>query len=294
MYNAPMENWFNLTVLSVALLISNFFLTKKIFNEQADVDPRLYGGFLQFAVGIIALPIALATGFQFELTTTSLLLLCLVVLSYTIGPSLYYVGLKHVELSEAMILSSVSVIGSLVLGVVLLGESLTWLKAIGAGLVFISVLIVTYSPGADIKTYSKYKIFLLVAPFFYVLAATFDNRLVGFSNATSYMSISFLLGGSFMLLTNMTRLKSVGVSTFKNRAFWKITSVNAVFIYLTYICVMRAYELGGEVSRMYPIQQSKSVLVPLIGIVLLKERNRVPAKILAAVVAFIGIILIKY
>jgi uncharacterized membrane protein len=159
--------------------------------------------------------------------------------------------------------------------------------------VFLAVFLITYSPSTKLITYSKYKLFLLVAPFFYVLAATLDNRLVGFSNAASYMSVSFLLGGTVLLMTNMLRFKTAGLTTLRNKAIWKVIPINAVFIYLTYICIMRAYELGGEVSRMYPIQQTESILVPLLGIILLKERQRIPVKVIAAIIAFLGIILVK-
>lgn len=288
-----MFNWFNLTAISVVFLISYFFFSKKIFNEEADVDPRFFGGFLQIAVGLIALPVAVMTGFHFDLTPTSLMLLIFMALAYTIGPSLYYMGLKHVELSEAMTLGSTSVIWALILGVSVLGESLSLVKVAGVVLVFLAVLLITHSPNSKLISYSKYKLFLLVAPFFYVLAATLDNRLVGFSNAASYMSVSFLLGGMVLLMTNLLRLKTAGLTTLKNKVVWKIIPINAIFIYLTYICIMRAYELGGEVSRMYPIQQTESILVPLLGIILLKERQRIPVKIVAAIAAFLGIILVK-
>jgi drug/metabolite transporter (DMT)-like permease len=293
-YNLPMFTWFSLTLLSVLFLIAYYFLSKKIFNEQAEVDPRFFGASLQFCVGLIALPLALATGFHFELTTTSIVLLFLMGLCYTVGPSLYYLGLKNVELSESMILGSSGILWSLVLGLIVLEESLTCYKIAGVVLVFSSIILITYTPNTKLKSYSKYKIMLLISSFFYVLAATFDNKLIEFSNAASYMSVSFLLGGTFMLIANLPRLKSAGIATYRNKMFWKVIAVNAIFIYLTYICVMRAYELGGEVSRMYPIQQSESILVPLLGIFLLKERKRIPVKILAAIIAFSGIILIKF
>lgn len=292
-YNLSMFTWFNLTLLSVLFLIAYYFLSKKIFNEQADVDPRFFGASLQFCVGLIALPVALATGFHFEVTTTSIIFLILMSLCYTVGPSLYYLGLKNVELSESMILGSSGILWSLVLGLIVLDENLSWYKLIGVVFVFGAIFLITYTPNTNLKSYSKYKIMLLVSSFFYVLAATFDNKLVEFSNAASYMSVSFLLGGAVMLISNLPRFKTSGIATYKNKMFWKVIAINAVFIYLTYICIIRAYELGGEVSRMYPIQQSESILVPLLGIVLLKERERIPVKLLAAVIAFIGILLIK-
>lgn len=293
-YHREMVTWFSLTVLSVFFLIGFFFLSKKIFNDEADVDPRFYGASLQLATGIVGLPIALYVGFHFELTYISIALLVLMATSYVIGPSLYYMGLKYVDLSEAMVLGSSSVIWSLILGVLLLGESLALIKVVGILFIFLAIVLVSYKPNLSLKSYSKYKIFLLTAPIFYVFGATFDNRLVNYSNAATYMSISFLLGGGFMFLANIHRFKNKGLNTYKNKQFWYVLPINAVFVYLAYVCIIRAYELGGEVSRILPIQQSESILVPIIGILFLKERSKVAVKIIAAIIAFIGILFIKY
>lgn len=288
-----MISWFNLTLLSVAFLVSFFFLSKKLLNDEADIDPRLYGGSMQLVAGIVSFMVAVATGLHFELTGVSSIFLILMMACYSIGPSLYYDGFKHVELSESMILGSSGVIWSLVFGALFLGESFVWTKGVGVMLVFIAIILISLNNKISFQSFSKYKLFLLIAPIFYVLGATLDNKLMTFSNAATYLSMSFLLGGSAFLLVNIRRVSKTGKKTFGNSKFWKIVVINGLFVCLAYLCVFKAYELGGEVSRMFPIQQLESVLVPLLGIVLLKERDRIPMKLVSAIIAFAGIYLIK-
>lgn len=96
-----------------------------------------------------------------------------------------------------------------------------------------------------------------------------------------------------MMLSNIHRLKNAGIQTFTQPGFKKVLFLNGLFLSATYYCVMRAYELGGEVSRMYPIQQLESVILPLLGIVFLKERKHLYQKVIAAIIAFIGVLLIR-
>jgi drug/metabolite transporter (DMT)-like permease len=288
-----MLTWFHFTIASIFFLASYYFFSKKLFKEENEVDPRFYGACLQFVTGLLALPFALINGFNFNVTPVSIGLLVTTALAYTIGPSLYYIGLKHVDLSETTVLDASGIFWSLAFGGYLLNESFTQEKIVGSALILIAIVIVTYKKGKKLFAMSKYEAFILTSPIFYALGATLDNKLVTFSNAASYLAISFMTAGVSMFIFNAHRLKSVGLTSIKNKKFIKTVFLNAIFVSLTYFFVLRAYELGGEVSRMYPIQQTESVLVPLIAIVLLKERKRLPQKIVAAVIAFIGLLLIK-
>lgn len=283
-------NWFTLTVASVLALVSFYFLTKKALNSP-HVDSRFYGSFMQIATGLVSLPIALLYGFHFQVTQESLLLLVGMAIAYVIGPSLYYIGLQKVDLSETTILDSSGVIWSLILGAILLGEQPTWNKVIGIVFILAAILIIAIKKGNRVH-FTKYQILILIAPFFYSLAAVFDNRLLTFSNPISYLSLSFLIAGCCMFLTNIGRLKTAGLPMLRDISIVKILIVNGFFLTLTYTLVYAAYNLGGEVSRMYPIQQVESVIVPLLSIYILKEKDRIPQKIVAAVVGFLGVIII--
>lgn len=285
-------HWLSLTLLSQVFLVSYYFFSKRLLNKQG-IDPRLYGACLQIATGIISLPFALYQGISFEITSTTLLLLLGMTLVYTIGPSLYYIGLSKVDLSETTILDSSGVLWSVLFGTLLLGEVFTFSKFLGVGLILLAVGIVSFHPKTLSIKLSKYELLLIIAPIFYALGAIFDNRLVSYSDALSYLPITFILAGSVMFATNIHRLHDVGRSTLLNKSFLKTIVVNGVFLFLTYYCVMLAYELGGEVSRMFPIQQLESIIVPLLGILLLKERNRVPQKIIAALVAMLAVMMLR-
>ena len=284
--------WFTLALLSQFSLIAFYFLSKRLLN-RGNIDPRLYGACLQLTTGLIALPFAIYTGFNFTLTPTSALLLLGMTATYVIGPSLYYTGLNKVDLSETTILDASGVLWSLLFGVIFLNESFNPSKLIGISLILLAVTILAYNRQLKKITLNRYEIYILISAAFYALGAVFDNKLVEFSTAISYLSISFMLAGIAMFASNLHRLKSVGAQTLLNSSFIKTVAVNGVFTSLTYFFIMTAYTVGGEVSRIYPIQQLESLIVPIIGIVFLKERKRIPQKLIAAALSIAGVLLLR-
>lgn len=285
-------NWFSLTILSEVCLVFYYFFSKRLLNKP-DIDPRFYAVCLQFVTGIIAIPFAIASGFEFRLTPESVFLLICTSIVYTIGPSLYYIGLKHVDLSETTVLDSSGVIWSVLLGVLFLNEELTLVKLAGTALILIAVILISFEPKSISLQFKKHELYILIAPFFYVVGAAIDSRLIGFSTPVSYVAVSFTSAGIMMLLANLHRVQKIGRQTLRQSSFKKIVLFNAIFVFATYYFVMKAYSLGGEVSRMYPIQQIESVIIPLLGILFLKERNKIPQKIIAAGIAFGGVLLLR-
>lgn len=284
--------WFTLTLTSQFTLIAYYFLSKRLLNKT-EIDSRIYGACLQICSGLVALPFALMTGFKFEITPTSLILTGLMLTVYVIGPSLYYLGLKHVDLSELTILDASGVLWSMLFGVVLLQESFTGVKILGVLLILMAVILI----GLDTKKlklrFTRYELMVLFSTIFYTLGASLDNRLINFSNAISYLPISFLGAGILMLLINVPRFKTVGRATFGNKSFYKTVFVSGIFTAITYLLIMKAYEIGGEISSMYPIQQLESVIIPIIGILILKERNKIPQKIIAVALSLGGVWLLR-
>ena len=284
--------WLTWTALYIVAIVSYYFFSKKLFNEQKNVDPRFYGGLLQVAVGIVGIVPALFEGWYFVWNQTTMLWLVVVAIVYTIGPSLYYTGLKHTHLSVTTTLDAVGAVYALILGTAILHETLNWQKILGAGLILLAVMVVA-GKNSTFGKLTKYEVLLLVAPTFYVIGGIADKTLIQYSNASTYLCMSFLVAGLTMTGVNLPRLKKVGVGSIVNKKFLGTLVISGVFIAVAAYSSYRAYMLGGNVSAMYPIMQTESVIVPFMAMWLFGERERFGHKIVGALLAFGGVVLLS-
>lgn len=280
--------WLSWTLLYVVAIVSYYFFSKRMFNEDQDVDPRFYGGLLQVAVGIMALIPALIEGWYFVWNTTTIIWLVVVAVAYTIGPSLYYIGLKHTHLSVTTTLDAMGAVYALFLGTLILQEPWEWSKLAGVAMVLLGVAVVSGKNQALFKL-NKYEMLLVIAPIFYVLGGVADNTLVKYSNATTYLALSFLVAGMTMTAVNLPRLKKIETKSLGSPLFIKTLLISSLFIGMAGYASYKAYLLGGEVSVMYPIMQTESVVTPFMAMWLLGERERFGHKILGALLAFGGV-----
>lgn len=284
--------WLTWTVLYIVAIVAYYFFSKKLFNEQKNVDPRFYGGLLQVVVGIVGIVPALFEGWYFVWNQTTMFWLCVVAVAYTIGPSLYYTGLKHTHLSVTTTLDAVGAVYALILGTAILHEPLSWHKVLGAGLILLAVMIVA-GKNSTIGKLTKYEILLLIAPIFYVIGGIADKTLIQYSNASTYVAVSFLVAGLTMTGINLPRLKQVGIDSIINKKFLTTLVVSGIFIAVAAYSSYRAYMMGGDVSAMYPIMQTESVVVPFMAMWLFGERERFGNKIVGALLAFGGVVLLS-
>ena len=279
-------NWFILTLIYVFFLTTASVINKKSLNTEK-LDEIVFGASVQVATSIVSLLLALATGWAFTFNAVSIPLFIGMGIVYFFAVSMYFTGLSKIELSTVTILESTGAIYSLLLGIFLLGEPFTAMKLLGIALITAAVLIVSFSK--EKKSFSKYSWIILAAIFFYALGAVLDKQLNAFGNPLSYLTLSFATAGISMLLIYFKRTKAALSGTFKLKAFWQGIITNGVLYSMGFWSLFEAYNRGGEVSRMFPITLSMSVLIPLMGILFLKERDSLPKKIVAIVVMIAGL-----
>jgi drug/metabolite transporter (DMT)-like permease len=279
-------NWFWLTITYLILLTSATLINKKSLNNL-NIDEIVYGASIQLATSGMSLFLALLTGWNFVFNSTSTPLFIGMGITYFFAISCYYTGLKKTELSVVAILDSTGSIYSLILGTLLLNEPLLLNKLIGIAFIVAAVLIVSLKNKGS--SFNKYSWILLFSAFFYALGAIFDKKLNTFGNPLSYLTLSFATAGIFMLLINFKRTKIAFKETFRNKNFWIGISINGILYSLGFWALFEAYNRGGEVSRMFPITLSMSVIIPILGIIFLKERDNIAKKLIAIVIMILGL-----
>lgn len=279
-------NWFWLTIIYLVFLTTATLINKKSLNHF-DIDEIVFGACVQIATATASLILAVLTGWSFSFNSTSIPIFIGMGITYFFAVSFYYTGLKKTELSLTAILESTGAIYSLLLGSLFLGESIVSTKFVGIFLIIIAILIVSVKN--KVSKFNKYTWIILFAIFFYALGAVFDKKLNSFGNPLSYLTLSFASAGISMLLVYFKRTKKAFKETFRNKNFWIGILTNGLLYSLGFWALFEAYNRGGEVSRMFPITLSMSVIIPLLGIIFLKERDNIFKKLIAMVIMVLGL-----
>lgn len=200
---------------------------------------------------------------------------------------MYYTSYKANSASFSIVLGSFSAVVSTTLGILLLGEALSWQKILGVVLVLAGIAYVNYRKGEKLSLYNLYA---LAGGFFFGIAFTIDKSIVTTAlHPTMYVSlicfgvalVSFLASGKRIIQES----KTLQVIDFRPMFF------SALFGTLFNVFTQFSYINGGDVGKVDAINNSTVFGVILIELVVFKERESLRKKLLAASLAVIGIIL---
>ncbi|OGG08875.1 hypothetical protein A2154_04090 [Candidatus Gottesmanbacteria bacterium RBG_16_43_7] len=279
-------NWFWLSLVYVLFLVCAELINKVSITDKR-IDEVVFGASVQLTTGIFCLFLSFFLGWNFTFSTESVVLFAGMSITYIVAVSMYFRGLKHIDISRVSILSSLGSIWSLIMGLVILREQMTLMKVIGV--LCIGAAGVVVSLKKQKVQLDLYTLLILGATVFYALGAVFDKRLNSYGTPLSYITLSFSFVGIGILLVFANRTKAAFKKTFKMMQFWRGILVNGALYSLGFTALFEAYNRGGEVSRLYPITHSTAVMVPILGIVILKERGNVVQKMLATGILLVGL-----
>jgi drug/metabolite transporter (DMT)-like permease len=279
-------NWFELTLVYVIFLAGAEVVNKKT-TGISQLDEVVFGGAVQVGTGIVCLVIAVFTGWKFEFTSVSTLMFLAMMMTYIGAVSLYFQGLKRVDLSLAAILLSSGMVWAWILGRLMLDEGITVTKVI-SGLLILVASGVCFIKKEKIEI-GKSEVMLLGASFFYALGAMWDKQLNRFGNPTTYIGLSFFMVGVAVLVVFFKRTMNAMKNTFRMPGFWKSILFNSGAYALGFSALFAAYNLGGEASTMFTMTQGVAIVVSLFGVIFLKERKDLIRKLIAVILMGMGI-----
>lgn len=283
-------SWFEFTLVHVAFMSCAALINKRTLNVK-DLDELVFGAFVQLTTGLICFVIVFFEGFDYRLIPESISLFPLMIIVYLVAVSLFFVGLKNIDLSEETILSSTGAVWGLVLGTLFFGEIITIIKI--AGVVLVVAASLTPFVKKEKVVLGRYQKYILIAAFFYALGAVFDKKLNSYGSPISYIALSFTIYGFVMLAFYGKRTLKAFNKAFRKIEFWKGTLINGVLYAFAFWALFKAYQEGGEISRMFPMTLSTSVIVPILGVVVLKEHDKWKRKLIAVIILLFGIFLIR-
>ena len=137
---------------------------------------------------------------------------------------------------------------------------------------------------------SKGIVFAFLCSFFQGVALGFNSEVVKSFSIASYMFVAFLFPALVNLLIFL-RPKGAELR-YELKVQWKKIVLNAVVMDASFFFLLKAFQLGN-VPQVVALSASSTLLTALVGIVVLKEEKHRTLKIIAAVLATLGVILVQ-
>lgn len=279
---------------SLFLTVAYGLLSKKILtNKEGDLDPIAYASAVFIFVGFLTMAIYILNGivspdFQSLLNPKILFLLILNLVFYTIAPSFYYHALKNLPFSLITIIYSLSGFMAFVVGAFLKVNTFDITGLFGSLLIIFSVILVTLR-GNEIKK-SRFLLFAFIATIVYSLAAVMDSQLLSYFSTSFYLSLTFGIPGFLLLLFNRISWQKIRKPYQKGNYLVVITY--GLFVAASFYSVFQAYRIGGTAAQVYSLLALEAVVAVIAAAVFLDERKNLPLKVIAAIIAGLGVYLL--
>jgi drug/metabolite transporter (DMT)-like permease len=297
--------WVIFSLLSTLCDASADSFSKYILTDKEENHPMAYTGVFFFTVASIATIIYLIFDFDksdFSSFTNNKALLWLLVstIGYALAPSIYYRALKKVSASIIIILSTLQGFFVAFLSILITTENFSIYKLMGAILIFIATLFIVKIQEKDndeatnLKKNQKFIWLMIPCTIFYAFAYLADGVSIdlGYFPPSFYVILNFFLPGILILLINPRSVRAIPI-ILKSKRTLKLITLNATIMYLSYRFMFLGILKGGDISSVNLIWSSETVIAVVIAVIFLKERHNLTKKIIASVLASLGIYFIS-
>ncbi len=274
----------------IALLLDVLYrIVTRILSVKSN-DIRAYTVIFCYLASLIILVYILL--FEKEnfiiVNSKSLYILSLSCFLYTIFSWFEFRAWRSLEASTMSIFSKITPIVTFIASAFILDESVTPKKIFSALLIIVPIIWVKYEKGTF--KWDKGFIYALMCSLSLGLVRIVDKEASNYLSLSIYAFISYIIPG--LVLTFVPNF--IGLAKMKKEvksAGWKLAVHSLINVFLFYTLI-KALSLG-EASKVTIIFSVSSILAVLVAIVVLKEKEKLWVKIIAGVLSFIGVILLK-
>lgn len=286
MLNAIMS-WQLLTIISVLSLSISVILQRTLIHRDR-TDPFAYAVVFQGIVGVLLLVVALLVGFKLPGIEAVIVPAIISVIFYGVGHIVYAKTLQKVEASAFSVLFATQAVWIMLLGIVLLGESLTTLQVLGSLFIFVGVGFLVKNLASVFK--DRGTLLGLLTGLMFGIAITAWSYVGRHTDTLSWAAISFI-GTSFVAFLVYPKSVQKMKPLLKPQVLATLILL-AVFYGIGSLAMLFAYK-EGSFAIISPLRQTSIIVTVLLALAFLpQERNRIRRKILAAFICAIGVILI--
>jgi len=278
--------WLLFVVIYIILAVI-FTQAYKVVTRTAKNDGAVTV-LLQTFAGVCALVLSPFFGFVFPTDWRIYALLMVACVFYAISDRLNTTVRSGIEASTFSIIKQLSTVFMIVAGLLFFHEDFVWQKMLGAGLIIFSNVLIFYQKGK--QKLDKYVVLGIIANLAFSVALFLDVNISENFNLAFYVTLTLLAPA--ILITIAERVKFSDVKR-------ELTEGNKKFILLTSVCwgtmivaQLLAYQLGA-VTVVAPLCALTVIGNVVVGWIFLKERDRLPKKIMAAILVVVSVLLIN-
>lgn len=279
--------WQLFTFISVLGLSISVLLQRTLLHKHK-TDPFAYAIVFQAIVGVLLLIPAFVHGFTLAGLENYLLAAIISVICFGIGHIFYAKTLQRVEASSFSVLFATQAVWTMVLGIVLLHESMTWVQVAGTALIFASVAMLAKNLR---KVFAdRGVVYGLITGLLFGVAVYFWSYVGRHVDGMSWAAISFIATSLVVLLVRPRTL--LQLRPLLCPAVFSKLWLLGIFYGLGSLAMMFAYQLG-TFAIVSPLRQTSIIVTVLLALTFFaSERNRIGRKLLAALICTAGVLLI--
>jgi drug/metabolite transporter (DMT)-like permease len=279
--------WQLYTVISV-LALSSSVLLQRILLSKFKSDPYAYAVVFQGLVGVLLMIFALLVGFRLPGIENVLLPAVVSIVAFGLGHIVYAKTLQVVEASAFSVLFATQAIWIMLLGVFLFNENMTILQVFGAVIIFCSV-------GLLVKNFKAFSLdrgtmLGLLTGLLFGVAITAWSYVGRHTDILSWAGISFI-GTSLVAFVVRPQSAHHMTMLFRSKVILSL-GVLTVFYAIGSLAMLYAYK-DGNFSVVTPLRQSSIIITTLFALLFISsERVHIKRKLAAAIICFVGVLLI--
>lgn len=277
--------------LTISILAESFGrVFQRFVLKNNTTNPVAYAVWFQFLTGILLSIYALLHGFILPDNLLSLLPnLILVSVFYGLMSIFIFKAMQQTEASIFTILFNSRVIITVLGAVILLNNPFTAKQILGTILILASVIAVSFKK--EKLQFKKGEIYSLLAGFFLACGVINDSMILKSFDVATFSAIAFIIPGFFIWVINPKSTSKI-LALPKDKFFPRLGLMGLIYgtAYTTYNFAYNSSQNAAKIAAIFPIS---SVITVLISMILLKERQRMLIKLLAAIISFTGVLLIN-
>ena len=284
--------WFTFSLLSIIALASAELLQQYLLNADNHFDERTSAVLTFLVQAVFTIPFIVFTDLRytfFDIFKPHILPKFIgVAIIASFGMIYYLKSFKVKNISISTIFVSLSIVISTSLGIILLNEGLYFYKILGIFLVLGAIVAI------NIKNINieKNHYYGLIAGLLFGTTYTLDKLIVLNIHPINYIFWSFTSVAFFGFIISSKKVIHAIQKTKRNEYKPIVYSGIAYFIYN--YATFTAYTLGGEVGRIDAINNSQIFLIILVEYFILNQKQGLIRKIITAIIAFSGILILGY
>ena len=277
--------WFNLLLYLFLYIV--FTQSYKIATKNSKNDGALTI-LLQFLGGVIVLLFVPLFKLQFPSNYMTWIFLGIACVFYAITDRVNTTARRGLDVFTYSILGQLSTVFLIIWGIVFFKEEIIIKKIIGALLILIGNVTVLYKKGKF--EFNKYIVYSLIGNLAMSIAVSVDVGISDEFNMPIYAALTLIVPSLMIFLADKVKFNDV-IKEFKDGNKKAILLVGGSWG-ITIVTMLRAYQFGS-VTTIAPIASITTILNVFVAYFMLKEKDSLIKKILAALIVILGIVLIK-